>query len=454
MGTPTTSAMEESETGRMQLPRRRAVALMASLAIVATAAALPGASVWQPFMMLVAPAWAAWMVRRISMVATIYLAQTSAYYGGTWLILRPERPPQLVSIVVLWSAGLMVGCILGQRRRASAARRAWQPPTGMQFVLASASVGSYLLLVASGRLGYQAQLTTGSSTPTGSLGTLATAAPVITMLVLITALSSGRRVIAATLLAVVAVIVLSLSGFRGAGVSLIAAVAYFAALMLPRESPWRRPRRLLIMVPVLLIFLATAFSVGAQVKSAVATNLQVASQGSQLFGLNKAANAIATRVDESDPLQQAITYRNDHNVRQAVSWTKQLEAGVPRFLWPGKPVGDYGQSVSETVYGLRQGRSSGYLTVIGDTLVNFGTVGLVLGALLFGYVLTVLESRIRAGTTTLSLVLAATLAYTVLTVQVTLIFTAVAVVRTFLVTAVLWGLAEVIGGGRRAKRSR
>ncbi|PZS30469.1 MAG: hypothetical protein DLM58_13690 [Pseudonocardiales bacterium] len=82
--------------------------------------------------------------------------------------------------------------------------------------------------------GYEAQITTGQTTPTGIAGLLATISPTYTLLIFITALSSKRRVGAALVLTLEQGVVVALSGFRGIGFAFILAVVYVAAVLLRR----------------------------------------------------------------------------------------------------------------------------------------------------------------------------------------------------------------------------
>lgn len=418
--------------------------IVAALGIVALAASIPTWTGWAPVLLFAAPAMTSWAVRRASLLVSLYLAQVSVYFGVTWLILRQERPPELVVLVVIWSLGAMVGGLCGRPDRGVEHTRTWAQPRWPQFLLTMILLAIQASLVFSSRLGYEAQLTLGLSTPTGTLGILAATGPIVSLLLLVTALGSEKRVAGALILAVIQTILLSLSGFRGAGVIFLVASAYMAVLMLPKSSPWRSPKRVIAVVPTLFLAIGISFSVGAQVKDASATQLGVSSQGTQLFGFSEAVNDLAVRLDLSDPLQQGILYQDDPGVRNAVSWETQIAASMPRFLWPDKPVVDYGQNVSVSVYGLRYGQSASTVTAIGDTLINFGLPGVVLTSLILGYVLARCERSIRSGIGMSSLVAAAVLSYSVVEGEGPLILSVVGVIRSLLVVAALWWGAAVL----------
>lgn len=433
---------------------RRLVALLCVVGLVAVALLAPTSAIWLPMAMLLLPATAAWIVRRDSLIVTIYLAQVTIYYGLTWLILQPERPPGLVSLVITWCAGITIGCLAGRPARSCPDSRIWRPPSRLQFGAAIALLSCQVLLIVSGKLGYEAQLAEGQTTPTGLLGTAATAAPVITLLVLISAIGSGRRQVAAGVLAVTESIVLSFTGFRGAGVLFVIAGVYIAVLVLPMNSVWRQPRRLMVIAPAVLLLVVIAFMTAAQIKSDTATNYRNSSAGTALFGANEAITTVATRLDFGDPLQRAITLQDDAALQEAVLWSRQLGTLVPRLIWPDKPVGDYGQRVTAVIYGLENSRSSATITVIGDSLVNFGWAGVLLSAVFLGGLLRLLERRIRLGSGWLSLVLAASLCYTILSAEVSVIAFLISLLRTFGLAALIWGVTELTPGGGRWQPKR
>ena len=61
---------------------------------------------------------------------------------------------------------------------------------------------------------------------------------------------------------------------------------------------------------------------------------------------------------------------------------------VPRTLWPNKPNFSLGAKVTEEVYGFTPGRGTGGQTAsaLGEWVINFGPVGLVLGGFVMGLV--------------------------------------------------------------------
>jgi hypothetical protein len=186
------------------------------------------------------------------------------------------------------------------------------------------------------------------------------------------------------------------------------------------------------------------FVLGANVRNGVITQLSPTAEGSQLFGLDQAIPIVARRLDLGVPLEQAIRHQNDPSVESALSWTFQVQAFVPRFLWPDKPIIDYGQQVSVTVYGLQYGQSSSTLSTVGDVLVNLKLGGVVIIAFFLGLALTLAERRIGYGTELASAALAAGLSYAIVGQETSVIVTVAALIRNLIVAAILWRTSQVI----------
>jgi hypothetical protein len=263
-------------------------------------------------------------------------------------------------------------------------------------------------------------------------------------MLLMTALRSEHGVYVAAVLAVLEAVVLSLSGFRGATAVFVIAVILVAALTLPKGSPWRRPHRVSIVATVLALVAVVGFIVGANVRSGIAAGLGVSSQGTQLFSADQALPIVATRLDLGAALQTAIQYQDDPSLNEALSWSSQVQAFIPRFLWPDKPIIDFGQQVSVTVYGLQPGQSSSTISTIGDTLVNFKIPGVVVVPFVLGLALSLVERRIRKGVGLPSLVLAAGLSYAIVGQEAPLIVTVAGLIRNLLVAAILWGTSQAL----------
>jgi hypothetical protein len=424
-----------------------AVLVVAAITVVA-ALMTPGWRGWHPVLLL-APAVAGWAIRRTSLLATLYLAQITVYYGLTWLVVGSPGSPTMVALVMLWAAGVLLGAHAVRVPRGHPTPGDRPDPLGWpHFTVAAGLVALQATLALSAKLGVAAQLTGGLSTPTGVLGILITAAPAVTLMLLVTSLNSGRHTAATVVVVITEVVSLALSGFRGSAVLFVIAVFTIAALRLSRLSPWRRPGRVAVGSLALLAVAIVGFIGAANVKSEAATNSGLSSAGTELFGLDEALPTIANRLDLRPALQTAVDLRDDPSAADAVSWTFQLQALVPRALWPNKPIIDYGQRVTAEIYGARNSRSSSTVTTIGDTLINFGAAGVVVAAVLLGALLRVLERLARYGRGPVGLALAASVAVFVVGQEAPLILSIAGLIRNLLVSWLLWRLATYLGHTR------
>jgi hypothetical protein len=399
---------------------------------------------WAPSQaaLLIVPALAAWIVRHRSLLVTLCLAQTAIYYGLTAVILGEDQSNVLVALVLAWTLGLTLGASCLKGRLGPMAPRHWSAPSWIQFALTLALIALQADLNLTGSAGYASQISGGLSTPTGFTGILTSAAPLVVITLVVSALGSQRRVRIWVLVGVLEAVALSLSGFRGAGVLFIIAIVIAAAITLPASSSWRRPRRASAALIILAILAVGGFFLGANVRNSAATQLSFSNQGTQLFGLGEAVPILANRLDLGQTLSLAIQVQKNAEVQEAVAWTSQVQAFVPRFLWSDKPVVDYGQLVSTIVFGNTTGLSSNSLTTIGDILVNFGIAGVALASVLLGFGLTFFERRIHHGVGLASLVVAAGLAYATKQWQdQPLILTLVALIRNLVVAWIILWLA-------------
>jgi hypothetical protein len=437
---PTASSVRAELLARP--PRSRyshttAPAVLATVSVMVMAVAIPDWSGWSPLLLLLAPATAAWTMRRRSMLVTIYLAQIAVDFGLTGLLLDSEHPPMLVALVVLWTSGLAIGGLLAGTGSAPVTARRWSVPRWPQFLLTAGLIAVSAWLVLTGQLGVQAQLTLGLSTPVGILGALSTTAPVMTVILVVCALASQRGVPAAAALLIAQTTVLSLSGFRGAAASFVVSVACAAAITLPSDSPWRRPRRIALTGATLVAVAVIGFIAAANVKDRVATDLGASSAGTRLFGIEQTLPMLSARLDSGAPLQRAIDLNSDSSVQEAVSWSAQAEAIVPRFLWPDKPVIDYGRQVAASAYGLRHLNTSSTLSTLGDTFINVKVYGVAIVAMLLGFALNKAERMIRNGVGLPTLVIAGVLSVVVVGQEEPLILALVGLVRNTLLASAL-----------------
>jgi hypothetical protein len=408
--------------------------------------ALPEWRAWTTVLLVAVPLLLAVTLARISVLSTAYLLEMSFYFGITSLTLGSSWDPRLVSLVLAWALALGVGTLAATSHVPYCERvtRSWQVLGWPHFSLAVGLIALSAYLSLNERAGYAAQVTLGRSTPTGILGSLFSVAPIITLIVLFNSIGSGRRVRSAVGLAFVQIVVLALSGFRGAAGVFIVSIVVGGALTLPHDSPWRSRSRLSVMAPTLVLLTVVTFIVGAEVKNAAANRAGVSSAGTQLFSRNNAIKNTATRLELASYLETGIEHRGEENAVKAVSWETQLRAGIPRFLWPGKPDVDYGEKVSASIYGLDYGRSSSTVTTIGDCFLNFGRLGILVAGLLLGYAFRRIHVTVLRGRGAPSLLLGVVATYSFAGQESPLVLSLVETVRVWLIAGALWAATTLI----------
>lgn len=433
-------------------PHRRKALLTLAFACVLGAVmwipvALPEWSGWTTPLLVVVPGLLAIAVMRFSIVSAAYLMESALFFGVTSLILGSDWQPRLVSAVLAWSLAIAAGTLLGgpsSSRLTSPASRSWLEPRWPHYLLSGGLIGVGAYLALSGSSGYSAQIMNGVSTPTGILGMLSVVSPIVTLTLLLSCIGSERRSRGAIVLAGAQMLVLALTGFRGAAGVFIVSILVGAALTLPCESAWRRKSRLLIVLPALLVMLITTFVLGANIRNSAATRLGVSSSGTQLFTLDNALINTSTRLQLGTYLDTAIKYRNDAGLKEAVSWGTQLQAAVPRFLWRDKPNVDYGNQISVAMYGSASARSSTPITTIGDCLLNYGPVGLVLIGLLVGYAFRRVAARVRSSTGGMSVLVCALVSYSAMNQEGAILLTLIGILRNGLVAGGLWAAVTLV----------
>ena len=431
--------------------RRKATQTLAFVCFLGCAlwipVALPDWNAWTTPLLMVVPGLLTIVVMRFSVISAAYLLQVTVNFGVTSLILGSQWQPALVSAVLVWSLAIAVGTLLGgpaSSRRTSAISMSWLEPRWPHYMLSAALIGVSLFLTLAQDSGYAAQIMNGTSTPTGILGTLSAAAPIFTLALLLSCLGSDGSSAGAIGLAGVQIFVLALSGFRGAAATFILAILVGAALTLPRGSSWRRRSRLLVILPIVLILTISTIVIGANVKNSAANILGVSSSGTKLSTLDGALENVTTRFQLASSLDMAVEHRNDATAIEAVSWTTQIQAVVPRFLWQDKPIVDYGQRVSAAIYGPAYGKSSSTVTTIGDGLLNFGLAGLLFIGLLAGYFFRWVAQRINGGAGALSILMAAVAVQSAIGQEQPIILLLIGILRNGLLVGGLWVAATLI----------
>lgn len=417
------------------------------LMLMLAAIASPDWGGWSTALLVIGPALLAVAVFRTSIITSAYLVQVGIYFGVTSWIVGSAWPPRLVSTVIAWSVAIAAGSLAGSLLRPSnrtIAPRVWRKPRWPHYALSAGLIAVSGYLALSGFSGYSAQILSGRSTPTGILGTLSVAAPVVTLTLVLTSIGSGNRSHGVILLALAQMLVLALSGFRGAAGTFIVALLVGAALTLPRDSRWLRKTRLTLVIPILIILAITTFVIGANVKNTAATNARVSSTGTRLFTAGNAVKNTSTRLELSSSLEAGLEHRGDNLSADGISWEDQLQAAVPRLLWPGKPNVDYGQRVTISIYGGVSIRSSSTITTIGDSLLNFGPLGLVLAGILVGVVFRQVEIRLLRGTGWLSLLVGAVIIYSSVGQEEPIIILIIGMIKAGAIAAILWAAASAL----------
>jgi cell division protein FtsW (lipid II flippase) len=447
-----TRALPSVAVPARQLPRGTAVAWAA---ILVAAMWVPVLSTewagWVHGLVLVVPPLLAAAVWRTSSIAAAYLLLIAVYFGVSALVLGRAVPSAAVATVLAWSAGIAAGALLGaalpvRRRTTTSATQARWPHVAVVVVLQL--VQAYL--VVSAQAGYRAQVTVGHLTPPGLLGAISTAAPVITLVLLFSCMAARRRLGTASLLAATQIAVLTASGLRGAALIFLLAVVLGGLVVLPADSPWRQPRRLLPALVGVLVLVGTTFTVAAAVKSAAAADADLSSRGTQLVDADTIVDSVAQRLDLSSYLEQGLAYRGVERAHETVAYSGQARALVPRFLWPEKPAMDYGQQVAAVFYGATSGATSSTITTVGDAALNLGAAMPLVGVAL-GLVLCRTELGVRGRAGVLPLVLTAILTYEFAGHEMPLVLMATGALRDFLVVTVLWVLCGLVS--RRARNS-
>jgi hypothetical protein len=407
---------------------------------------------WAQPLLLLVPAALAALVWRVSRTTAVYLSQTAIYFGLTSWILGNTVSAVAVSTVMAWSwaiaAGAFFGSVRPARRRPTAltAHPAWPHVT---LVVSFQAIQAYLVLT--GQSGYAAQLASGMLNPMGMLGALSAASPVITLVLVFACLATGRMTGLAIALAITEAGILTASGLRGAGIVFVFAVLIGSLVVLPQDSPWRRPKRLLATGLAALVLAGTMFTLAAAVKNQAAEEAGLVSSGSQLVTADNVVESVTARMDLSSYLERGIQYRDVEIALDAISLDDQARAAIPRFLWPEKPQVDYGHRVASVFFGATSDRTSSTITTVGDTILNLGAF-MPLAAMAFGAAFCLLERMVRGGGSGFTYVVAAVLAYNLVGQEPPLISLLIDALRDLLVVASIWLVCDVIARPRRRRQ--
>lgn len=384
---------------------------------------------------------------RRSVLAAVHLLGLAIAFGVAPQLAAPHQVESLAfGLVVLWALGISLGACLASSARPARGTHLLDEGYSIRphLIIGWSSIILQLLALRGGHLGMEAQLNSGVTSPIGVMGYAAAVGPVITQMIVLYSFSHGRGRGAPLVLAAFQVVILALTGFRGAGVLYIVGAVIALRVWNGRDTSvgWRHSLPAVVVACVLAV---GAFMLASEKKS----DAIEASVGSDsTFGLSSdpLTNVLA-RLDKSAFLDQAVRAAELPWVREALSWNVQVAVGVPRLVWPNKPIGDYGQRVSVYVYGFEPGQTSSTVTVVGDAYINLGRPGVLLGGVALGFLLAGVESWVRRSDGVVALALTPVIVSTALNFETPLGLMVVTSVRLTALSCVVWWCASI--GARR-----
>ena len=199
------------------------------------------------------------------------------------------------------------------------------------------------------------------------------------------------------------VITLLTLGFVSYGVAAMLALCAFVAA-------FYRPRARLVMAGILIGYLGLSFYVGYMKERA---NIREAVWGGQDYSIRAERTiTIFTSFEFFDPFNPEHLQRVDDRLNQNLlvgaaidqlstgvrpyangdTFVEAIEALVPRAIWPDKPITAGSNDLVSKYTGITfaEGTSVGIGQVI-EFYINFGTIGVIIGFLIFGIVVTVID---------------------------------------------------------------
>lgn len=370
--------------------------------VVAVGAIAWLAAIWVLQTEFVPSRWLIFSLVLVSSIACVRLSALAASHMALVLVLlgvalvvneAGTYYDESLRLVLIWSLSFLGGSLVTSWW---AARSSW-PVSGLAVpVLSKTHVGVALAFVAvelglgvSGRLGYEAQVTVGTSTPVGFLGTVASLTGPWVLLVLLIAIRQ-RQLVGAALLAVgLHAIALVLQGFRG-GIIYFAFLTVVLVWIVTVDDQSVRAKWLRVAALPIAVFSALAgFWATAIVKRDSADRHGVSSAGTELWSSDW-LQSLLLRIDLMYAVDVSVSSQDSPLAQEAVDWANFAFVWIPRFLYPDKPVVDYGQGITEMIYG-KDYLSSSTVSWLGDTLINTGEGGVMLFAGLFGAMLVAAE---------------------------------------------------------------
>lgn len=304
---------------------------------------------------------------------------SSSETGAVWLT------------VSIWLLGWSAGLLMVQPRTRTSLGGHTRGNGGLTYQDASYGlivVGIVALLIeisqaAHGSSAYATQIAGGATTSTTS-AIAGLAAPALTTAFVFAWPTASRygRVLLASLIFIQAG-VSTFSGFRGPATELLISTA--TAYLIIHPSYLRQRRRWLArwLLIILVVGIPLTLVAGAHRQEQATA---VGHGNTTALSLSRLPGTVVKRFDEMSALSAGLN-ADGPTAKRAVRMDHQFEILVPRVLWPGKPVFNYGEQVSVAIYGVPASYyTSSTVTWLGDLYLNGGlpavlVAGVVLAAM-------------------------------------------------------------------------
>lgn len=417
------------------------------MASVAAGDAYAEVSPWTGIVVTGVLAIATW--RRGSVLATVYLAVAGVNFFVAPLVLELSdskllTPPPLMALV--WVVAIGAGpLVLGRPPRQKAndldPKESGLAISWPHYGLACLVVVIHLGLAVGGRLGYRAQLETGISSASGVQGMLAGSAAPFVILLFAAMLATGKRSLLVVGLVAAELLALVVTGFRGAGVTMVIAMGVVYVIMRGRSALRLGFGRSLAVAIVMIALSVGAFVGAAEVKKDIADSTNSQSAGNRVWNPDEALEQLGGRLNSSSYYRESLPFVGNENLG-SLAWSSQLTFIIPRAVWPDKPNSDYGQEVTTRVYGLAGVKSSSTISTLGDVHLNTGPFGVVMTGFALGVVLTAIERRARLRPTLASTALLSVVVTVLTDQEQPLGLMLVGLLRIVLIVGTLWYVAS------------
>lgn len=212
----------------------------------------------------------------------------------------------------------------------------------------------------------------------------------------------GARWRSWTRLAVIVQSILMLfSGFRGAAPAFLLTVWLVGRTYGVERSAARAGKTVrFVRIGASVLVVGTLIQIAAFQRAQISRDLgRGVTEGTRTFSLSDPL-AFADRFDYVAFAGPALNADVTPAAKAAVSPVRQLQALIPRVLWPGKPAILYGEEVGLALFNVpREYHSSSTITFLGDLFVQGGAILVVIVGALFAMVFgrTLMVRRRRTG---------------------------------------------------------